>query len=230
MRQMKLTLLNMKTTRKTLFVLCAFLAFGVATLCAQTNAQLEEPLVTNAPTGEVVTNIDTTTNTVGGAKIKKKTQSSRSAPGVRIGPEGISVGGDEPVEIRIPHRMSSSSFLEGLIPLTAIVMSLGFPIAIVALAFYFRHRKNKLLHETIRAMVDKGVAIPPELFNTPAQAAPQRTRNDLRSGLVLIAVGAGLFLMMPSSVGRIGAIPLLIGVAFLVTWKIDQKKKDQVEK
>ena len=44
--------------------------------------------------------------------------------------------------------------------------------------------------------------------------------NDLRSGLVLIAVGAGLYLFLGSLAGRslglVGAIPGFIGVALLL--------------
>jgi hypothetical protein len=99
-----------------------------------------------------------------------------------------------------------------LIPIIAIVMGCSVPIVIVALAFYFRHRKNKMLHETIRAMVEKGVPIPPEMFKS-ADPVYKRPRNDLRTGLILIGIGSGLVFLHTSGAGF---IVLFLGVAFLI--------------
>ncbi|MEY4386045.1 MAG: hypothetical protein RLY20_1328 [Verrucomicrobiota bacterium] len=101
----------------------------------------------------------------------------------------------------------------------------GMPVAIVAVVVYFRHRRNRMLHETLRTMIEKGVAIPPELLQ-PHEPRKQ-PKSDFRRGLVWIAIGTGLtvfFLVSDNHAWPIGLIPLLIGVAFLITWKVEGSK------
>jgi hypothetical protein len=125
----------------------------------------------------------------------------------------------------------SVGHLYGLIGLVGgLLVALTLP----AIAMYYHHRRQQLWHETARIALEKGQPMPPqprdddEAEHTPppgvaygdwiaAKRATER-RHDTKGGLVLIAVGAGLYLMMGSgSVGRfIGAIPGLIGVALLL--------------
>jgi hypothetical protein len=139
-----------------------------------------------------------------------------------------------------PH---SPPFLEirgesNLVPVVAIIMVFGSPVAFVAIFCYFRNRKTKMLHETIRAMVEKGVPIPPELFAAQesvrffppggSSAIPRtanRARNDFRVGLILIAVGAGIGVLS----GKSGLIILFIGVALVIA-SFFERRKDSNEK
>jgi len=120
---------------------------------------------------------------------------------------------------------------EDMVPIFGIVGVFGGGTVIVGLFLYFRYRRNKMLHETLRAMVDKGVPIPPELLGAPQQNTPPRirsgVRNDFLIGLVLVAVGLGLSMLLEGPARKFGFIPLFIGVAFLISWKVEQKKKDQ---
>jgi hypothetical protein len=107
------------------------------------------------------------------------------------------------------------------IAIVSIVAVFGMPIAIVAILLYFRHRQSRMMHETIRNMVEKSVPIPPELLAGgsaawASRASPSARRNDLRSGLVLVAVGAGVMMLA----GKYGLIPLFIGLALIITWII----------
>jgi len=98
-------------------------------------------------------------------------------------------------------------------------------VVIIALLVGIRLKKTKILHETIRSMIEKGQPIPPELLRP--QAPPEAPRSDLRRGLVLIGVGLGVAGMAWGShffSWTIGLIPLLIGVAFLITWKLESNK------
>jgi hypothetical protein len=98
------------------------------------------------------------------------------------------------------------------------------PVAIVAVILFYRYRRNRMLHQTIAAMIDKGVPIPPELLQP--ERSPQKSRDDLRSGLVLLGVGLGLiffFLAMHNNVWGVGFIPLMIGVGRLIAWKLAPK-------
>ncbi|MCX6894970.1 MAG: DUF6249 domain-containing protein [Verrucomicrobia bacterium] len=104
----------------------------------------------------------------------------------------------------------------------------GCVIGIVAVVVSFRFKKQRMLHETVRTMIEKGVAIPPELLQP--HEAPKRPRSDLRRGLVFAAIGLALLIWTATDHDiplAAGLIPLLMGVAFLATWKIEGNKNGQ---
>ncbi len=93
---------------------------------------------------------------------------------------------------------------------------------IVGVVLYFRYRRAQLLHTTLAKMIEKDVPIPTELFD-----APRRKRSDLRRGAFWLALGVGVLVYLKfigngQWIG--GLIPLLIGVAYLVVWRIEQGK------
>jgi len=131
---------------------------------------------------------------------------------------------------------NSSSGTSKAIPILLVVF--GCPVAIVGLVAYFRARKQKQLHETLRAMIEKGVPIPPELLRspTPAVDTSEAERDDprtaLRQGLFLVALGAGicLWLLIESSNSwGLGFIPFLIGLAFLAEWRLEKRNSSKPE-
>jgi Domain of unknown function (DUF6249) len=91
--------------------------------------------------------------------------------------------------------------------------------AVIFIIFQSAHRREKLWHETARVALEKGQPLPP----MPAEAAPSPVKagppNDIRTGLVLVALGAGLYLFLDTFVARnlgyVGAIPGFIGLALL---------------
>lgn len=98
----------------------------------------------------------------------------------------------------------------------------GCPVLIVMVIMIFRHRRRAMVHRTLAAMIEKGVPIPPELL------APEQTRrpSDLRRGIVLVAAGIGfiaMLLLQKESAWSVGFIPLLIGLGYLLVWKLDQR-------
>ncbi|MCX7827102.1 MAG: DUF6249 domain-containing protein [Verrucomicrobiae bacterium] len=109
-----------------------------------------------------------------------------------------------------------------------IIVPIGFfatIVGLVALRITAQLRRNKMLHETLRAMIEKGAPIPPELLRL--QQMPRQPYSDLRRGLVSIGVGTGLvvlFLLQAPGYWPVGLIPLLMGVAFLITWKVERKQ------
>lgn len=120
-----------------------------------------------------------------------------------------------------PGMNAEHLVLQGvLVAVVAIMAVFGAPVAIFGLFFYFRHRRNKMLHETLRAMVEKGVEIPPELLAPPEESARRRELRDFRTGIIMVAVGLALLLTRSS----VGFIPLLIGVSLLIFWKVEQKR------
>jgi hypothetical protein len=116
-----------------------------------------------------------------------------------------------------------------MVPIVAIVMGCSIPIVIVGLQLYFRHRKNIMLHETLRTMVEKGVPIPPEMFKKTEhefmehdKSTEKRPRNDLRNGLIFIGIGIGVVMLT----GKAGYIILFLGVAFVVASLLEKKNKN----
>ena len=118
------------------------------------------------------------------------------------------------------------------IPLVGIIfMSIfGAPVLIVAVIMYFGFSKNRMMHKTVRMMVEKGQEVPPALLAPPAPA--QRKRSDMRRGIVLLMVGLGIMLFLGAvndwsgGAWSIGLIPLLIGVGYLLVWKLEGGKEN----
>ncbi|MGQ0504577.1 MAG: DUF6249 domain-containing protein [Myxococcaceae bacterium] len=106
-----------------------------------------------------------------------------------------------------------------LVPLGLFAMVLG----IVALVLHRAHRQEQLRAENIRVCVEKGVPIPPELL---VSAEP---KSDLRRGIVLLTTGVGIALTL-AGLDRdlrntaIGAIPAVIGLGYLVVWRLEKPK------
>ena len=146
---------------------------------------------------------------------QKGTGQIKSSP-VRIDSTGIHVGGKNPADNdKSSLGELAIAALALLIPLAPFMMV----IAVIAIVFYFRHRRNKMMHETMRALIEKGVPITPELVeslkikkNAPtALKSDPRPHNDIRLGLILVGVGAGVVIVA----GKLGWIVLFVGAAYL---------------
>lgn len=135
-----------------------------------------------------------------------------------------------PEQIMELAQTHQKTFVNEQLPDT--ILTILIPVALftfigvcVALGVNGRLKRNRMLHDTIRLMIEKGQPIPPELLQS--QDPPRRPKSDLRSGLVLVGVGlgVGMFLFVQhQNAWPAGLIPLLMGVAFLITWKIESSK------
>ncbi len=116
-----------------------------------------------------------------------------------------------------------------VVPIVAITLLtvFGAPVLIVGLIMYFSFSRSRAMHRTVRMMVEKGQPVPEALLNPP-QA--QRQRSDLRRGVVLAMIGIGLMAFFGAvndwegGSWTLGLIPFLIGVGYLLVWKLDTKK------
>ncbi|WP_323844619.1 DUF6249 domain-containing protein [Microbulbifer magnicolonia] len=111
-----------------------------------------------------------------------------------------------------------------LVPIISILAVFGTPILIVWLVTRNSYRKKQLLMDNINRMVAEGRDIPPELLDAMEGESP---RNMKDRGFTLIAVGLAIFIWLTAAagpeVGSLGLIPLFIGVARFVNWKLDNK-------
>ncbi len=105
------------------------------------------------------------------------------------------------------------------------------PVLIVGCLVYFSYREKKLVHASIAKMVEKGMEIPPHLLIQQKKQKVSSPNADLKKGLILLATGLGVALFLnytpgASEVGAwsLGLIPLFIGLAYLLFWKLDKPK------
>jgi hypothetical protein len=160
--------------------------------------------------------------------------------GVAVDEDGIHIGGPGGINIKSPlgtsgGDMSLKSMLIAisaiLIPISGVVCPFALPVFIVAIVFYFHHRRTKMTHETIRAMIERGMPVTPELVaelksKHPRGAGQSPTRRSgLFPGLVLAGIGTAL-LITNSGHSMGGWIVLFIGVAFLITWLVDRQNQN----
>ena len=127
--------------------------------------------------------------------------------------------------------------------LTGMVMGIvfwTFVAAIILVPIYLRHKDRERMHETLRVAFEKGQPIPPEIItalqSNIAPKVPATPERDLRRGIILISIGLGFCLLgyglwyglmsvneiaaytSGGSTAGLGAIPGLIGLAYLLLW------------
>ena len=116
------------------------------------------------------------------------------------------------------------------IVLVGTLAPLVFVIGLVLVVLVYRYRRERQLHETIARLVEKGLPVPKELF--PIQSAP---KWRLFGALTLIGLGIGLIIFfctqptVQENWWGIGAIPLAIGLAQLLAWKLEQPKSETTQ-
>jgi hypothetical protein len=118
--------------------------------------------------------------------------------------------------------VEEESILTGL----AFVLIASIPISFL----YFRYRAQANVQVTIRAAIDKGLEVSPELLQqlmAPSAPAVDRRLADLRRGIVATALGLAIA-MIGIAIGddgyrvgpAIGALPFMMGLAYIGLWKL----------
>ena len=161
------------------------------------------------------------------AAIRKKPAGPEvTVPGVRIDPAGVHLGDGNGLNFIVPPNrgVSGLSELAGLMAITAPFLTL---VVIFAIVLHFRNQRRRMLHETLRAMIEKAQPIPPELLDGGIEANGSRlarsAHRDLRGGLVLLGVGIVLYGIS----GKWGLIPCVIGVALLIVWCFERWERSR---
>ena len=112
-----------------------------------------------------------------------------------------------------------------VIPIVGLVVSFGLPLLLVVIILYYKHRKQRMNHDTIVRLAEKGLPVPPELLEP--QLARRPYSSGLRGGLVLVGLGIALSIFLAEVNGpwSIGLIPGLMGIALLIAWKLESREK-----
>jgi hypothetical protein len=131
-------------------------------------------------------------------------------------------------------EIKSDDIPDIVVPIVVVTMLtiFGAPVLIVAFIMYFGFSKSRMQHRTIRMLAEKGQPIPAELLAPPTPTV--RQRSDLRRGVVLCMVGLGLMLFFGAvnswegGAWAIGVIPFVIGLGYLLVWKLEAGTKNAV--
>lgn len=117
----------------------------------------------------------------------------------------------------------------GIVALLAVILVFGTPVVIVIAILIHKARRTRAIHDTVMRLSEKGLPIPPELF---VDRRPEDPSSALSKGIILIAVGLGLTIFFLTIQDRhapwgVGMIPLLIGVGYLIVWKLESRKEQK---
>jgi len=131
-------------------------------------------------------------------------------------------------------ELKSDDIPDVVVPIVVVTMMtiFGAPVLIVAFIMYFGFSKSRMQHRTIRMLAEKGQPIPPELLAPPTPAL--RQRSDMRRGIVLAMVGVALMICFGAwndwegGAWAIGVIPFVIGLGYLLVWKLEGEKKNEI--
>ncbi len=112
------------------------------------------------------------------------------------------------------------------VPIDSVIMVFGMPVLIVFFYLRYRYKSRMALHETLRQYAASGAEIPLEIQQRLLEGAAPG--NPLRSGITLVAIGAGigltLLILGAGEAAALGLIPGFIGAARLIIWKIESRK------
>ncbi len=115
--------------------------------------------------------------------------------------------------------------MHGVTGLLAVILALGMPVFIVGIVLFFTARNNAEKQKTLRMAIEKSDTLPPELLERlqDIQKKPKTPMNDVRAGLITMAVAAGLVALdyfdhdyQLGGLSGVAAIPGFIGLALLI--------------
>ena len=124
--------------------------------------------------------------------------------------------------------------MEDFIPIIAILSVFGSLTAIVVGPSYLKTRERRDMQKTVRAAIDKGQPLPPEVIEALSKETARNTLSrtrDIRRGIIWLAIGVGVaaFSMINNVAFRgddwghasdgflaLAAIPATVGIAYLV--------------
>jgi len=211
---------DQSTNMKKLILLCiCSLGFAI-TLFAQ--APTASPIASPA----AATAMATATATAGGSPSDLANKIHQKLEKKLRGHHGITIDAgdkDEDADLRKMRDFVA-------IPIVAIVFLsiFGAPVLIVILIGMFALSISRSRQRTIRMLVEKGQPIPAELLAPAARAV--RRRSDVRRGVVWAMVGLGMMIFFGAvndwegGIWSLGLIPFLIGLGYLIVWKLEGKK------
>jgi hypothetical protein len=118
-----------------------------------------------------------------------------------------------------------------LIPIVAIVFSIGLPLSIPIIFMVLNYRKRRRLmelhHAERMAAIERGMDVPPLPLALIDGQSGRRRRTSLLPGLVWLFVGLAVLISMQSIADEeamLGLIPTGIGLAYLIYYFAEGRK------
>lgn len=100
--------------------------------------------------------------------------------------------------------------------------------------FWFRYRARGEMQQTIRAAIERGQELTPDLVESLGKPPRPSKDQDLRYALIWLAIAIG-FSTMGAAIGAaeaeeevflimsgVAAFPFMIGLAYLIMWKFTE--------
>lgn len=120
------------------------------------------------------------------------------------------------------HRVQLVAIIFGTVTGALIII---LPVFLIC---YFIYRRRTIRYRIIEKAIENNVQLPTEFYKAE-DARPRRSR--LQSALVWIAWGVGIitFLLIADGTDGIGfgIIPILVGIAKLITYVVEDRKKPE---
>lgn len=118
---------------------------------------------------------------------------------------------------------------DNLIPIVAILSVFGIPpVAILLLAllfFRYREKQQRLYNDRLQRFLEAGQPIPEELLKNEVQE--NTPTQHLNTGMTWLGLGIGLGiflgLMAGWEVASLALIPIGLGIAKLISWKLSSR-------
>jgi len=115
-----------------------------------------------------------------------------------------------------------------LIAALSILLIFGTPIMLVAAILYASHRKRRLARDMASEFLASGQPVPAEVWK--GLAGDTSPRSNLHKGMIMLGAGAGVFvcfwLIGSMKAAYLALIPLFIGIAQLLIWKLEKPRKN----
>ncbi|MEM7360361.1 MAG: DUF6249 domain-containing protein [Pseudomonadota bacterium] len=121
---------------------------------------------------------------------------------------------------------------EVIIALVAICLTLGLPVIILVVILIYSHKKRRQMSDLANTYIAAEQPMPEHVMAEFGSGMSGKKR--LRSGLTFLFVGAALALFFglvaDPDLATLGLIPMAIGAARLIYWKIDSADSKEIEK
>jgi hypothetical protein len=105
----------------------------------------------------------------------------------------------------------------------AIVGSFATPIIIVFVIFFFDYKNKQRMFNTVDKAIESGVEVPESVLATMEK--PEKPGTALKKGLVWCGLGLGVLvawsLFRNFSEASLGFIPLFLGIAYLISARLE---------
>ena len=119
-------------------------------------------------------------------------------------------------------RDPTNTLGDDFIVIIAMFFTVGLPFTITALVLFYKYRKRRQRDLLINKFIEAGKDVPVEILQENSKSGTPE--GNLQRGVMLTGIGIGLYLFLGLFVGwgiaSIALIPLFIGLARIVIWKL----------